>query len=74
MTSRATETNGRYVSTGHLPSPRQVQAAVDEAYGKYRQETSGENSQTYPALAASFRLLPSDPRGRGQRDLPGAGT
>ena len=51
MTSRATERNGRYVSTGHLPSPRQVQAAIDEAYGKYRQETSGENSQTYPALA-----------------------
>ena len=35
MTSRATERNGRYVSTGHLPSPRQVQAAIDEAYGKY---------------------------------------
>ena len=40
-----------YVSTGHLPSPRQVQAAIDEAYGKYLQETGGENSQTYPALA-----------------------
>ena len=51
MTGRATERNGRYVSTGHLPSPRQVQAAIDEAYEKYRQETSGENSQTYPALA-----------------------
>ena len=46
MTSR-----GRYVSTGHLPSPRQVQAAVDESYERYRSETSGENSQTYPALA-----------------------
>src|SRR5690242_6728091 len=46
MTSR-----GRYVSTGHLPSPRQVQAAVDEAYRMYRSETGGENSQTYPALA-----------------------
>src|SRR5689334_7486710 len=42
---------GRYVSTGHLPSPRQVQAAVDEAYRMYRPETGGENSQTYPALA-----------------------
>jgi glutaminase len=42
---------GRYVSTGHLPSPRQVQAAVDEAYRMYRSETGGENSQTYPALA-----------------------
>jgi glutaminase len=42
---------GRYVSTGHLPSPRQVQDAVDEAYGMYRSEAAGENSQTYPALA-----------------------
>jgi glutaminase len=45
------ESRGRYVSTGHLPSPRQVQAAVDEAYRMYRSETGGENSQTYPALA-----------------------
>src|ERR1700751_4847602 len=42
---------GRYVSTGHLPSARQVQAAVDEAYRTYRPEASGETSQTYPALA-----------------------
>ena len=40
-----------YVSTGHLPSPRQVQAAVDEAYRLYRAEASGTTSQTYPALA-----------------------
>src|SRR6185295_17907953 len=40
-----------YVSTGHLPSPRQVQAAVDEAYRLYRAEASGATSQTYPALA-----------------------
>ena len=45
------KSRGRYVSTGHLPSPRQVQAAVDEAYRMYRSETGGENSQTYPALA-----------------------
>jgi glutaminase len=45
------DSRGRYVSTGHLPSPRQVQAAVDEAYRMYRSETGGENSQTYPALA-----------------------
>ncbi len=45
------KSRGRYVSTGHLPSPRQVQAAVDEAYQMYRSETSGKNSQTYPALA-----------------------
>jgi glutaminase len=40
-----------YVSTGHLPSRRQVQAAVDEAYRLYRAEASGTTSQTYPALA-----------------------
>jgi glutaminase len=45
-------TSGReYISTGHLPSSRQVQGAVDEAYRMYRSETRGENSQTYPALA-----------------------
>src|SRR6516225_7357560 len=43
--------NGRYVSTGHLPSPGQVQDAVDEAYRMYRPESGGEPSQTYPALA-----------------------
>ena len=42
---------GRYVSTGHLPSPRQVQLAVDEAYRMYRSEDGGATSQTYPALA-----------------------
>jgi hypothetical protein len=42
---------GGYVSTGHLPSPGQAQAAVDEAYRMYRSETGGENSPTYPALA-----------------------
>jgi glutaminase len=40
-----------YVSTGHLPPARQVQATVDEAYRLYRAETSGTASQTYPALA-----------------------
>jgi glutaminase len=42
---------GEYVSTGHLPSARQVQAAVDEAYRLYRADTSGAASQTYPVLA-----------------------
>jgi glutaminase len=45
------EIRGRYVSTGHLPSSQQVQSAVDEAYQLFRSETTGENSQTYPALA-----------------------
>ena len=39
------------MSTGHLPSARQVQDAVDEAYRMYRSEAGGETSQTYPALA-----------------------
>ena len=51
MKSEDANGRGRYVSTGHLPSPQQVQGAVDEAYRMYRSETSGENSQTYPALA-----------------------
>jgi glutaminase len=46
-----TASAGPYVSTGHLPSPRQVQDAVDEAYRRYRPDASGEVSRTYPALA-----------------------
>ena len=49
--SRDANGRGRYVSTGHLPSPRQVQLAVDEAYRMYRAEDGGATSQTYPALA-----------------------
>ena len=40
-----------YVSTGHLPAPGRLRAAVDEAYRMYRSEAGGENSRTYPALA-----------------------
>jgi len=40
-----------YVSTGHLPSPEQVKALVDEAYQRYRSDTEGKNSDVYPALA-----------------------
>jgi glutaminase len=40
-----------YVSTGHLPSPAQIQRWVDEAYERYRSITDGENAQVYPALA-----------------------
>jgi glutaminase len=46
-----------YISTGHLPSPQQVQAAVDEAYRMYRSMDSGETSRTYPALARVPRHL-----------------
>src|SRR5215831_19950990 len=44
-------TSGEYISTGHLPSARQAQAAVDEAHRRYRSETSGVTSPVYPALA-----------------------
>jgi glutaminase len=40
-----------YVSTGHLPSPEQVEALVKEAYEAFRDGSEGENSQVYPALA-----------------------
>ena len=48
---RATKGVRQYVSTGHLPTPGQVQARVDEAYQMYRAEPGGKTSQTYPALA-----------------------
>ncbi len=43
--------DSRYVSTGHLPSPAQIQRWVDEAHERYRSVTDGENAQVYPALA-----------------------
>jgi glutaminase len=49
--SRDPNGKGRYVSTGHLPSPRQVQLAVDEAYRMFRSEDGGAPARTYPALA-----------------------
>ena len=48
--------SGDHVSTGHLPSPEQVEAVVAEAHERYRANAEGENSQVYPALAAT----PSD--------------
>jgi glutaminase len=45
-----------YVSTGHLPSPAQIQRWVDEAHARYRPVSGGENAQVYPALAR----VPSD--------------
>ena len=52
-------TSGEYISTGHLPSARQAQAAVDEAYQRYRSETSGVTSQVYPALALTPTSSPA---------------
>lgn len=41
-----------YVSTGHLPSPDQVQTLVAEAYERFKTNREGRNSDVYPALAA----------------------
>jgi glutaminase len=49
----AHEVTDVYVSTGSLPTPRQVAALVDEAHELYRSNTDGENSQVYPALATA---------------------
>src|SRR5512139_3833190 len=45
-----------YISTGHLPTPEQVNALVAEAYARLKTNTEGEVSQIYPALAR----VPSD--------------
>ena len=48
----------QYVSTGHLPSPEQVQRYVDEAHQRFRAVNAGERSQLYPPLArVSARLF-----------------
>jgi glutaminase len=40
-----------YVSTGHLPSPDEVQELVDQAYDRFKSNNQGANSNVYPALA-----------------------
>jgi glutaminase len=50
------EAESWYVSTGHLPSPAQIQHWVEEAHERYRSITDGQNAQNYPALAR----VPSD--------------
>jgi len=41
-----------YVSTGHLPPAETVQAWIDEAHARYRDNADGAVSDVYPALAA----------------------
>lgn len=41
----------RFVSTGRLPSPEQVQALLDEAHSRFKNNNEGENAVYYPALA-----------------------
>lgn len=40
-----------YISTGHLPSPDEVQRLVNEAHRRFKSNSDGQNSQVYPALA-----------------------
>jgi len=44
-----------FVSTGALPEPDAVQAAIDDAYARYRDDTGGAVSTVYPALARVSR-------------------
>ncbi|HEY6271429.1 MAG TPA: glutaminase A [Terriglobales bacterium] len=52
MTTRLTPgaRPGSYVSTGHLPSPDEVNALVVEAHERFKSNTEGANSNVYPAL------------------------
>src|SRR5580692_7805419 len=40
-----------YISTGHLPDPDEVTAAVRRAHARFKGNTEGRNSDVYPALA-----------------------
>jgi glutaminase len=41
-----------YVSTGDLPAPETVRAAIDDAHARFAAHAAGEVSRVYPALAA----------------------
>ena len=56
QTGGRTSVDDQYISTGHLPSPEQIQALVAEAHSRFKSNTDGKNSQVYPALAE----VPSD--------------
>jgi glutaminase len=45
------DSNGSFVSTGHLPSPEQIQELINEAHRRFAGHSEGQNSQVYPALA-----------------------
>ncbi len=45
-----------FVSTGRLPMSEMVQALVDEAHARFKDNDEGNNASHYPALA----LMPSD--------------
>ncbi len=46
-----------YVSTGQLPTSEMVQALVDEAYTRFKNNDEGRNASHYPALALVPRNL-----------------
>jgi hypothetical protein len=66
MKTEVTNSMDRYISTGHLPSPRQVQAAVDEAYQLYAPDDveSGVDGRFNPMVnagaIAATSLVPGD--------------
>lgn len=46
-----------YISTGHLPPPERIQAAVKDAHARFIGNDEGENASHYPALARVPRDL-----------------
>jgi glutaminase len=57
MVAQRDDDDASYISTGHLPSPEQVQKLVRDAHARFRSNDEGENSQVYPALARVAREL-----------------
>lgn len=49
--------HGSYISTGHLPSPEQIQGLMAEVYERFKGNQEGANSDVYPALARVPRDL-----------------
>jgi glutaminase len=56
LTNETHPASAPYVSTGRLPDAALIRSLVAEAYGQFRSNTDGQNSQVYPALAR----VPSD--------------
>ncbi|CUS05128.2 Glutaminase 2 [Candidatus Promineifilum breve] len=50
------EVGSTFISTGHLPSSGMVQALVDQARERFKDNDEGQNASHYPALA----LVPRD--------------
>lgn len=46
-----------FISTGHLPSRERIKDLIDEAYERFADDASGENSTVYPALRTVRRDL-----------------